>query len=288
MSNGATPVFCDINPKTLGLDVEEAERLITPRTKAICIVHYAGFPASPEEFEILCAKHGITLIEDNAHGLGGLSHGRPLGTFGSLSTLSFHETKNLSCGEGGALVINDAILGTRAEVLREKGTDRSRFLRGQVDKYTWVDLGASWVLSDLLATLLSHQLDHFSEIQERRKAVWAFYMDALKDWADEGGIGIPGGLPSESVAHMFFLIMEDRATRDEMISHLRAEGVTATFHYQPLHESPFGKKWVRAGQHFPNTVKVSDGLVRLPLYPHLSAQEVQKVCDTVVGFRLRR
>lgn len=282
VSNGATPVFCDINPDTLGLDVREAERLITARTKAICLVHYAGVAASPNEFVELCERHGLTLIEDNAHGIGGALRGKPLGTFGHMSTLSFHETKNLTCGEGGALVINDEKFVSRAEILRDKGTDRKKYFRGQVDKYTWVDVGSSWVMSDILAALLVDQLLDFEEIQEKRKRVWDAYNLGLRDWASVSNVGTPpSNLPHTS--HMFYLLLNSASQRDEMISHLKVSGVNSVFHYQPLHQSTAGKKWVRRAQSFPVTEKVSEGLLRLPLHRGLGESDVARVLRAVTS-----
>jgi len=285
VSNGATPVFCDIDPLTLGLDLNQARSLITPRTKAICIVHYAGVPANPEGFEQLAEEFGLVLVEDNAHGLGGASGSRLLGTFGAMSTLSFHETKNVTCGEGGALVINDERFLERAEILREKGTDRSNFLKGQVDKYTWVDVGSSWVMSDILAAILVAQLERFEVIQNRRRDLWNRYRAGLEDWAAERRIGLAQrDLPN--TAHMFFLLLEGMTERDRFIAHLEGSGVNAVFHYQPLHRSAAGSPWLRDGQHFPVSDRVGESLVRLPLYSSLRLFEQDIVIEAVTGFRM--
>jgi dTDP-4-amino-4,6-dideoxygalactose transaminase len=282
VQNGATPVFCDINPETLGLDLDEARKLIGPKTKAICLVHYGGVPADPEGFSALAQDYGLTLIEDNAHGLGGTSGSVRLGTFGAMSTLSFHETKNITSGEGGALVVNDKRLVERAEILREKGTDRSRFLRGQVDKYTWQDLGSSWIQSDLLAAVLYAQLSDFEAIQERRETRWSRYHRELESWADDSGWVLQR--PGTGTAHLFYILFSDEIRRDAFIDHLRALGVQAVFHYQPLHQSPFGSNYSGDEVALPVTEKVSRGLVRLPLFGSLSEDEQTHVINSVLQF----
>jgi dTDP-4-amino-4,6-dideoxygalactose transaminase len=283
--HGGTPVFVDVRDDTLNMDPDLAEAAITPRTRAICIVHYAGVAATPDRFRALADRHGLVLVEDNAHGLLGGFHGRRLGTFGELSTLSFHETKNISAGEGGALHVNDPALFERAEILREKGTDRSRFLRGQVDKYTWVDVGSSWVVSDLLAAVLVGQLERFDAIQARRRVVWDRYDGALSGWAAERGVRtpvVPEGC--DHTAHMYYLRFDGVETRTRFIDHLRDHGVAAVFHYQPLHLSTVGERLGgRPGQH-PVTEAAADDLVRLPLHVGLTDDDVARVLDAVKGF----
>jgi len=284
MWNGAHPVFADSRPDTLNIDPAHVATLITPRTKAICIVHYAGVGADPREFVELADRHGIALIEDNAHGLGGSFDGQLLGTFGAMSTLSFHETKNLTCGEGGALIINDPALLERAEILREKGTDRARFLRGQVDKYTWVDIGSSWVMSDMLAAILAAQLERFDEIQERRFLLWNRYQDELADWADTTGVVLPH-IPVEAghTAHMFHLRLQSLELRDAFIQHMMDRGVLTVFHYQALHESPVGLSL--PGSHAcPVASEASHTLVRLPLFYDLSEADQKTVIDAATSF----
>jgi dTDP-4-amino-4,6-dideoxygalactose transaminase len=282
VSNGATPVFCDIDPKTLGLDLDQARALITPRTKAICIVHYAGVPANPEGFAELAQEFGLVLVEDNAHGLGGKSGSSTLGTFGAMSTLSFHETKNITCGEGGALVINENRFLERAEILREKGTDRSKFLKGQVDKYTWVDVGSSWVISDILAAILVAQLERFDSIQQRRMGIWNTYYSALESWASERGIKM--AQPDlHHTAHMFYLIMESEEMRNRIISRLMEAGVLAVFHYQALHKAGAGQKWATSGGELPVTDMASSRLVRLPLFSAMTAEQQREVIGVVSG-----
>lgn len=281
VSNRATPVFCDIDPVTLGLDLEEAKKLVTPKTKAIVLVHYGGVPANPEGFTQLAEKHNIVLIEDNAHGLGGKSNGRPLGTFGAMSTLSFHETKNITCGEGGALVINDPQYIERAEILREKGTDRSNFFRGQVDKYTWQELGSSWILSDLLAAVLFAQLSHFDEIQERREARWREYFEALGAWAMTYGfeLQVPDG-----TAHLFYLLLSGEAEQDAFIQHMKSHNILVVFHYQALHRSPYGSQFISSDLSLPVTDRICGSLVRLPLFPGLSEGEQDRIISSILSY----
>jgi dTDP-4-amino-4,6-dideoxygalactose transaminase len=282
---GLTPVFVDVDPVTLGLDAEAVKASITPRTRAVCAIHYAGVGAHPDDLTRLCEQHGLTLIEDNAHGLGGRWSGTALGTFGEVSTLSFHETKNITCGEGGALVINQPELLERAEILREKGTDRARFFRGQVDKYTWVDVGSSWVLSDLLAAILDGQLERFGEIQIKRHSVWSRYAADLSPWATEHGVRLPE-IPSEAehTAHLFHMRFSDLETRSKFIAHMAAAGVSAVFHYQPLHLSDVGRRYGGfEGQH-PVTEDAGDTLVRLPLFEGLTSEDVDRVVEAATSF----
>jgi dTDP-4-amino-4,6-dideoxygalactose transaminase len=282
---GLRPVFVDVDSTTLGSDPDAVAAAITERTRAICSIHYAGVGSHPDRLTELARRHDLTLIEDNAHGLGGRWGRRTLGTFGALSTLSFHETKNVTCGEGGALVVNDPALVERAEILREKGTDRARFFRGQVDKYTWVDVGSSWVLSDLLAAILVGQLERFTAIQDRRRAIWTAYADGLSDWASEHDVRLPD-IPAdaEHTAHLFHLRFADLATRTRFIDHMRAAGIGAVFHYQPLHLSDVGRRFGgREGQH-PVTEAAADTLVRLPLFEALSADAVDRIVERVVSF----
>lgn len=281
VSHGATPVFCDIDPMTLGLDLEEARKLISPKTKAIVLVHYGGVPANPEGFYRLAQDHSLLLIEDNAHGLGGASSGKMLGTFGAMSTLSFHETKNITCGEGGALVINDPQYVERAEILREKGTDRTRFFRGQVDKYTWQDLGSSWILSDILAAILLAQLQNFDAIQERRTRLWDLYLSELSDWAGSNEVGL--AKEKTGTAHLFYLLLKNSQLRTNFIDHLRRAHIGAVFHYQSLHLSPFGAKYNMDGK-FPVTEKIAGSLVRMPLYTAMTDDDLVHIIASAKSF----
>jgi dTDP-4-amino-4,6-dideoxygalactose transaminase len=273
---GATPVFADIRPDTLNLDETQLSSLVTQRTKAIVPVHYAGVACEMDAI----LSHGIPVVEDNAHGLFGSYKGRPLGTFGVLATQSFHETKNFTCGEGGALLVNDARLIERAEILREKGTNRSNFFRGLVDKYTWVDLGSSWVLSDILGAMLVAQLERRAEIQSRRRALFHRYATELADWAASHEARLPI-VPAhcEQAFHMFYLLMPTLERRTALIDHLRAEGIQAVFHYVPLHSSPMGKKF--GGRECLVTESVSDRIVRLPFHTCLTDDDQSRVIDAV-------
>jgi dTDP-4-amino-4,6-dideoxygalactose transaminase len=271
---GAVPVFVDCRPDTMNIDERAVEAAITPRTRAIVVVHYGGVACEMDAITEVAERHDLPVIEDNAHGLGGSYHGRPLGSFGAMATQSFHATKNVSCGEGGALIINDERFRERAEILREKGTDRSRFFRGQVDKYRWMDLGSSYLPSELLAAALTAQLESFAEIQRARQAVWAGYAAAFG-----------GGGGSEHPAHLYYLLMPDLQRRQGLIEHLRGHGVQAAFHYQPLHDAPAGKRFGLVG---PGgcaiTSDVADRLVRLPLYPALSTGEISRIVAAVRSF----
>ena len=285
MWNGAKPVFVDVDPVTLNMDLELAERAITARTKAICVVHYAGVGAQPDRFRALADDYGLILIEDNAHGLGGSWSGQPLGTFGALSTLSFHETKNITCGEGGALIVNDRALLERAEILREKGTDRTKFSRGLVDKYTWVDIGSSWVLSDLLSGVLVGQLERFKSIQSRRMEIWNAYAERLNEWADDQGVTLPV-IPQAAghTAHIFHLRFAAMEQRDAFIAHMKEQDVMAVFHYQALDISPIGSSLSTRSPACPVSNEASQTLVRLPLFASLSSQDVDQIISAVTQF----
>jgi dTDP-4-amino-4,6-dideoxygalactose transaminase len=282
---GAHPVFVDIRPDTLNLDERAVAARVGPRTKAIIAVHYAGVACEMDALTSIAAARAIGLVEDNAHGLFGTYKGRPLGTFGALATLSFHETKNISCGEGGALVINDRSLVSRAEILREKGTDRSRFFRGEVDKYGWVDLGSSYVPSDLLAAFLLAQLEARDTLQARRRTIWHRYKDALAGWAAGLGARLPF-VPAEveQAYHMFYVVMPSPRARADLIAHLKARGILAVFHYLPLHTSPMGRVLVPAGSACPIAESISERLVRLPFYADLSADDQAFVIESVMEF----
>jgi len=279
---GARPVFVDIRPDTLNLDERLLEAAVTPRTKAIVVVHYAGVGCEMDAVMAIASRHGVPVIEDNAHGLFGRYKGRMLGTFGSLATLSFHETKNVTCGEGGALLVNDESLIARAEVIREKGTDRSRFFRGEIDRYTWVDVGSSYLPSDLLAAYLMAQLEARDDIQRHRKEIWARYASDLCAWASASGVRLPI-VPEdrEHPAHIFYLLLPSLAARTAFIAHMRARQILVVFHYQPLHVSGMGRRFGGAlGQH-PVTEDVADRLVRLPLYYQLTADDQSAVIAAV-------
>ena len=282
---GTRIVFADIRPDTLNLDENRLEQLITSRTKAIVPVHYAGVGCEMDSIMKVAERHGIAVVEDNAHGLFGKYRGRWLGTFGCLATQSFHETKNITCGEGGALLINDAALVERAEIIREKGTDRSRFLRGQVDKYSWVDIGSSYVMSDVLAAFLYAQLEVFQKIQAERRRIWDYYDERLREWASEAGIGCPT-VPAhcEQSYHMYYLIMRSLEERQEFISFLKTRGILSVFHYVPLHLSVMGRRFGSRDAKCPVTEEKSDRLVRLPFFNTLSAAQQDLVIKAIRDF----
>jgi len=283
---GATPVFADIRPDTLNIDESAIDRLITPRTRAIAPVHYAGVACDMDAIMEIANRHRIDVVEDNAHGLFGSYHGRPLGTFGRLATLSFHETKNINCGEGGALVINDPALVERAEIIREKGTNRSRFFRGQVDKYTWVDIGSSYLPSDMLAAYLVGQIEKAEVIQSKRRRVWEHYDVDLADWASREGIqtpAVPDGC--HQPFHMYYIVFPSMDERTSMIAHLAERKIFAVFHYLPLNASEMGMRFGgRAGQ-CPVAESVSGRLLRLPFYNNLTDSEQSRVIDAIHSWR---
>lgn len=282
---GARPVFCDVRPDTLNLDERQLEALVTPRTKAIVVVHYAGVGCAMDEILAIAARHGVPVVEDNAHGLFGRYKGRPLGSLGCLATQSFHETKNISCGEGGALVLNDASLVERAEIIREKGTNRSRFFRGQVDKYSWVGLGSSYVISDLLAAYLLAQLEAAEAIQQSRRTIWQRYAAELSDWAARHGVRLPV-VPAECEQswHMFYLLLPGLAARQALIGHLREAGILGVFHYQPLNCSEMGQQYGGRPGACPVAERAGDTLLRLPLFNDMTAEEQGRVIERVLAF----
>lgn len=279
---GAKPVFIDIRPDTLNLDETQLERLITPRTKAIAVVHYAGVGCEMGAIMEIAGQRSLSVVEDNAHGLFGRYRGKHLGTFGCMATQSFHETKNFTCGEGGALLINDPRYIERAEIIREKGTNRSRFFRGQVDKYTWTDAGSSYLPSEILAAFLYAQLEMRDQIQAKRRQIWEFYNNSLRDWAQRGGVRLPATPPHcEQPFHMFYLLMPSLERRQALIAHLKAKGILSVFHYLPLHLSPMGERYGEAPGGCPVTEDLSDRLVRLPFYNGLSEAEQSRVVDAL-------
>jgi len=284
---GAKPVFVDVRPDTLNLDESKLEAAITPRTRAVVPVHYAGVGCEMDAILKIADRHKLAVVEDNAHGLFGKYKGKYLGTFGKLAAQSFHETKNFTSGEGGALLINDAELAERAEILREKGTNRSRFFRGQVDKYTWVDLGSSYLPSDLLAAFLYAQFEQRERIQLHRKNVWDFYHQYLGEWAEKNGVQMPT-IPAhtEQAYHMFYLLMPDLDTRQRFIMYLREQDIYSVFHYLPLHLSDMGRKFGGTVGDCPVTERVSDQLVRLPFYNNLGGVDLERIVDAILGFQL--
>jgi dTDP-4-amino-4,6-dideoxygalactose transaminase len=282
---GARPVFCDVRPDTLNLDETKLETLVTPRTRAIVPVHYAGVACEMDTILAIADRHGIPVVEDNAHGLFGKYKGRWLGTLGCLGTQSFHETKNITCGEGGALLINDERFLERSEIIREKGTNRSRFFRGEVDKYSWVDIGSSYVMSDVLAAFLFGQLEQWEQIQAKRRALWQCYDTELKDWTASHGVRQPIIPPHcEQAYHMYYLLMPTPEDRTRFIAHLAAHNIKAVFHYLPLHLSEYAARWGGRQGDCPVTEDISERLVRLPFYSSMDNRTQQTVIDAMLQF----
>jgi dTDP-4-amino-4,6-dideoxygalactose transaminase len=275
----------DIRTDTLNIDEKRIEERINRRTKAIFVVHYAGVGCEMEMIMAIARRHGLAVVEDNAHGFYGKYRDRYLGTFGELAALSFHETKNFTCGEGGALLINDTRFTERAEILREKGTDRSRFFRGEVDKYNWVDIGSSYLPSDLLAAFLRAQLEHREQIQSARQRLWENYMRELSGWATDNDVRLPTMPPEcEQSYHMFYLILPSLDIRQALISHLSQREIFAVFHYLPLHLSPMGRRFGGREGDCPVTEKISERLLRLPFYTGMTKSEQVQVVEAVRSF----
>lgn len=282
---GAQPVFIDIRPDTLNLNEEKLESLITPRTKAIVPVHYAGVGCEMDTILEIAGRYDIAVVEDNAHGLFAKYKGKYLGTFGCLATQSFHETKNFTCGEGGALLINDPEFIERAEIIREKGTNRTRFYRGQIDKYTWVDIGSSYLPSGILAAFLYGQLESRQQIQSKRQQIWEYYYENLKDWAPEYGIRLPI-VPEycDQAYHMFYILLPSLEKRQALIAHLKAQGIYSVFHYLPLHLSDMGREFGGKEGDCLVTEEVSDRLLRLPFYNDMTEADQARVVASIKKF----
>ena len=282
---GAKPVFVDSSNDTLNIDASLIEAAITPRTRAICVVHYGGVACEMDQILQIANKHGLLVIEDNAHGLLSKYRGKHTGSFGSLATQSFHETKNIACGEGGALLVNDVSLIERAEILREKGTNRSQFLKGQVDKYTWVDIGSSWVISDLLAAILFGQLERADEINARRLNIWNRYQSELMQWSIENRV-IQPHIPKECehVGHVYFLRLANGEQRTQFISHMKDHAISCVFHYQPLNTSPVGQKFGGYEGQCLVAEQAGECLVRLPLFNSMSDDDQTRVIGAALTF----
>lgn len=282
---GARPVFLDIRLDTLNLDETILEAAITPKTKAVVPVHYAGVGCEMDSIMEIANQHGIPVVEDNAHGLFGKYKGKYLGTFGVMAAQSFHETKNFTCGEGGALLINDSRFIERAEIIREKGTNRSRFFRGQVDKYTWVDIGSSFLPSDILAAFLYGQLEQREKIQLHRRNVWGTYQVGLVDWAATHNVRLPV-VPDycDQAYHMFYMLLPNLETRQRFLAHMREREINSVFHYLPLHLSDQGRNFGGYPGQFPVTERISDQLVRLPLHNGLTGSEQEQIMEAILDF----
>lgn len=276
---GAVPVFVDITPDTLNLDPSHVESALTARTRAIVPVHYAGVGCEMDEILGLAARHDLLVIEDAAQGVMSRYRGRPLGSIGHLAAVSFHETKNVISGEGGALLVNDERFAARAEIIREKGTNRGSFFRGEVDKYTWVDIGSSFLPSEIIAAFLHAQMEQAEALTRRRLAIWQRYHEAFADLEAEGIVRRPCVPPHcEHNAHMYYLLLRTADERTAVLAALKRRGVGAIFHYVPLHSSPAGRRYARAHGTLAVTDDVSERIVRLPLWPG-----VEEVQDEVVG-----
>jgi dTDP-4-amino-4,6-dideoxygalactose transaminase len=283
---GAKPVFIDSRADTLNLDERQLERLITKRTRAIVPVHYAGVACEMSPIMDIARSHAIAVVEDNAHGLLGKYRGQWLGTFGAMATQSFHDTKNFACGEGGALLVNDAAYAERAEIIREKGTNRSRFFRGQVDKYTWVDVGSSYLASELSAAFLYGQLESEPGIQAGRRRIWETYHKELGGWAKKHDARLPV-IPEgcEHSWHLYHVMLPNLERRQSLIAHLKSHGITAVFHYLPLHLSEMGRKLDPNPPSLPIAEAAADTLLRLPLYSDMSDADVHRVLDALDAWR---
>ena len=279
---GATPVFVEISADTLNIDPEAIRAAITERTRVIVVVHYAGVACDMEPIMAMAAEHGLRVVEDAAHGLPGSWNGRPLGSIGDLATFSFHETKNVQCGEGGALIINAPELVARAEIVQEKGTDRAQFFRGQVDKYTWRDIGSSYLLSELAAAFLWGQLEHADAITAERRAIWSRYHEAFADLEARSLVRrpvVPVGC--EHSGHLYYLMLPSSELRDAFIAELAQRGVHSVFHYVPLHSSPAGSRLGRASGSLELTEDLSGRLVRLPIWQTLGDERQERVISAV-------
>lgn len=285
-SHGFKPIFCDIRPDTLNIDENRIMECITKKTRAIVVVHYGGNSCEMEAIQRICREYSIALIEDNAHGFFGSYRGKKLGTFGHYSTLSFHETKNMTCGEGGALVVNSGGNFRRAEIIRQKGTNRNQFFRGEVDKYTWVDLGSSYLPSDLQAAFLFAQLEQSEKIQQRRETLWRRYHSELKTWAAQNGILLPQlTQDSESSYHLYHCVLPTLDARTRLIRYLRDQGILSVFHYQPLHLAPLIQEvFPKEVFDCPVSEQVSNRLTRLPLYYSLTDQEQGIIIEKLLAW----
>lgn len=280
---GATVVFCDVREDNLNLDVRDVEKRITPKTRAVIPVHYAGIPADMDEVMAVATRRGIEVVEDAAQSFDSLYKGRMTGTIGRIGCLSFHGTKNLAAGEGGALLTGDDALARRAEILREKGTDRAQFLRGEVDKYTWRDTGSSFIPSELVMALLSAQLSKIDEIQPKRVALFERYYDATLPLEAAGLVSRPHVPPGCRVnGHIFYLFGRDEAMRDRILEGLRARGIQAMLHYQPLDASPYGERFRKPGEGpLTGARSVTDRMVRLPLFTRMTDEQQEEVLATL-------
>lgn len=280
---GAVPVFVDIRPDTLNIDENLIEAAITPKTRAIVPVHYAGVPCEMDRIMSIAKKHDLLVVEDAAQAMLSTYNGKFLGTIGHFGCLSFHETKNIISGEGGALLINDKRFAERAEIIREKGTNRSQFFRGAVDKYTWVDIGSSYLPSELVSAFLYAQLERADEIISKRRAICSAYAQRLAPLKQAGHMRLPH-FDEHSNGHMYYLLLDSLDTRTAMIAHLKTQGVNPVFHYVPLHSAPAGKRYGRVCGSMEQTDTLSERLVRLPLYYEMNQADIARVCAAIESF----
>lgn len=280
---GAVPVFVDIRADTLNIDEALIEAAITPRTRAIVPVHYAGVPCEMDAIMEIAQRHHLLVVEDAAQALLSTYKGRALGTIGHLGCLSFHETKNIISGEGGALLANDERFIERAEIIREKGTNRSQFFRGEIDKYTWVDIGSSYLPSELVGAFLYAQLEHADEITAQRRHICSAYAAQLAPLQQAGKLRLPA-FDGDSNGHMYYLILDSLGTRTQLIAHLKAQGIHPVFHYVPLHSSPAGRKYGRTGSTMSVTDNLSERLLRLPLHYEMSDEDIGRISMAIHGF----
>ncbi|GAB6189236.1 dTDP-4-amino-4,6-dideoxygalactose transaminase [Marinitoga arctica] len=279
---GAKPIFVDINPDNLNIDIDKIEEKINSKTKVIMPVHYAGYSCDMDKLLNIAKKYSLKIIEDAAQAVNAKYKSKYLGTIGDIGCYSFHETKNYTCGEGGAIVLNDDSLIERAEIIREKGTNRSKFFRGEIDKYTWVDIGSSFVISDILAAFLLAQLERMDEILEKRKKIFNMYFERLKPLEEKGLIKLPR-IPeySSSNYHIFYILLNSNKDRNRLMDNLKNKGIQAIFHYIPLHESPMGEKLGYKKGDFPVTEIISENILRLPLHLHLTEEEIDYIINSI-------
>ena len=282
---GAKPVFVDIRPDTLNIDETKIEAAVNERTRAVVPVHYGGVACEMDAIMDIARRHNLLVIEDAAQGVNAFYKGRALGSIGHLGCYSFHETKNYVCGEGGAICINDARFIERAEILRDKGTNRQKFFRGEVDKYTWVDVGSSYVMAELLAAFLYGQLEHLDDISARRRELYEYYAEHLRPLEDAGDLRLPRIPPDcQSNYHLFYILTRDAASRDGLIQHLRRADILAVFHYVPLHSSPAGRRLAVAAGDLSVTQDAADRLLRLPLYHDITVEEQRSVVTELEAY----
>ena len=285
---GATPVFVDVDPRNGNIDIEQARAAVTVNTRAITFVSYAGVSADTVAIRQIADEHDLIVIEDNCHSLGGTHAGQPMGRCGDLVLHSFHASKNISCGEGGALVVNNPTFTERTEIAREKGTNRNRFLRGEVDRYTWVDLGSNYLPSDVQGAILDSQLADYDIIQHRRMSAWTAINDGVREWAANSGVSVmDAGVGNNHTAHLFYVLMPNQLQQRALIEHLALHNVPAATHFQPLHSSEAGERLGRSFDSGANATEFASRIVRLPMHANLEPADVELIIDSVTSFEVR-